>query len=270
MRYPNGLFTWADLTTTDVAAAKAFYQGLFGWRMQDIPTPMGPSYTMCFLGEDRVAGIGPTPAGYQAFTPTAWTCYVNVADVDAVLARVAPAGGRVVMPAMDVMDQGRMALLADPSGAVLGLWQPGTHQGADVFNIAGAMAWNELQSRDLSTATRFYTEVLGWTWAGRDDTYQMGSVPLSDGSERLNCGAMPMPPQVPAEVPSHWGVYFTVGDCDAAVAQAVQLGGSVWLPAMAMGPGRFAGVADPTGGMIYVGTWPEQDPSAEEATLGAP
>ena len=125
MRYPNGFFGWVDLVSTDVPAAKAFYSGLFGWETEDIPTPMGPAYTMCRLGGQLVAGIGPQPPGMaEAGVPSMWNSYVMVEDIDATCTAVAAAGGAVVMPAMDVMTEGRMAMVADPSGAVVGLWQP--------------------------------------------------------------------------------------------------------------------------------------------------
>jgi hypothetical protein len=188
--------------------------------------------------------------------PATWSSYINVADLDAVMGRVPAAGGRVVMPGMTVMDQGRMGRIADPSGAVVGLWQPLSHQGAEVFNMPGALTWNELQSRDLDAATPFYTALLGWVWESGPNDYRMASIPLGAEGSKLNCGAMAMPPDVPADVPSYWAVYFAAADCDAAMARAVELGGSIFLPAMDIGPGRFGGVTDPTGGMFMVGSWP--------------
>ncbi len=129
---------------------RAFYTGLFGWDTEDIPTPMGPAYTMASLGGKVVAGIAPQPPEMaEAGAPSMWNSYVMVEDLDAVCSAVAAAGGAVVMPAMDVMTQGRMAMVADPSGAVVGLWQPRDHQGADIFNAPGTLTWNELQTRDL-------------------------------------------------------------------------------------------------------------------------
>lgn len=254
MRYPEGLFTWVDLTTGDTEAARRFYSGLFGWEARDIPTPMGPPYTMFSIEAGVVAGMGPTPPGSSM--PATWSSYINVADLDRVASRVAGAGGRVVMPAMQVMDQGRMAMIADPSGAVVGLWQPEAHSGADVFNVPGSLTWNELQSRDLQVAMQFYTALLDWVWQPGPNDYWMGSIPLESAAERMNCGAMAMPEGVPAEVPSYWAVYFATEDCDRTMARAVELGGSIFLPAMEMGPGRFGGICDPTGGMFMVAAWP--------------
>jgi len=258
MRQPNGLFGWVDLVTTDVAAAKTFYSALFGWETEDMPTPMGPAYTMCRRDGKVVAGIGPQPPGMaQAGVPSMWNSYVLVEDLDATCAAVPGAGGAVVMPGMDIMTQGRMAMVADPSGAVVGLWQPQDHEGAELFNAPGSLTWNELQTRDLAAATPFYTSIFGWRWedSGDGSGYLVGMLDTKAGDDKSNAGAMAMPEQVPAEVPSFWGVYFAVADCDATLAEATGLGAGVVFPTMEMGPGRFAGISDPTGAMVMFGTF---------------
>lgn len=254
MRHPHGLFGWVDLSTTDVDAAKAFYGGLFGWTFEDTMTPMGPVYTTCFIDGGRVAGIGPQPPGMaEQGVPSMWNSYVIVEDVDAVCAAATAAGGFVAMGAMDVMTQGRMAVIGDPSGAVCGLWQPKDHEGADVFNVPGALTWNELQSRDLGAAQAFYTSVFGWGWEEVQDGYFTAMLDSKAGDDKTNGGAMAMPPGVPEEAPSYWAVYFAVDDCEASVATVTELGGTVFLPPMEMGPGTYAGVTDPTGGMVFFG-----------------
>jgi len=257
MRHPQGLFGWVDLVTTDVDAAKAFYAGLFGWDFEDMPTPMGPAYTMCSKDGEQVAGIGPQPPGMaQQGVPSMWNSYVIVADADAICAAAEAAGGSVAMPAMDVMTQGRMAFIGDPSGAVCGIWQPGDHEGATLFNVPGSLVWNELQTRDLEAAKPFYSEVFGWRWDDADqDGYFMIVLDAKDGDDKSNGGAMAMPPGVPDAVPSFWAVYFAVQDCAASVATAEALGGTVFLAPMQMGPGTFAGVTDPTGGMFFLGNF---------------
>jgi predicted enzyme related to lactoylglutathione lyase len=250
MRQPHGLIGWVDLSSTDVDASKAFYGPLLSWEFEDVPTPMGPAYTMCRLEGRLVAGIGPQPPG-MAGMPSVWSSYVLVTDVDALCASVPGAGGAVLMPPMDVMTQGRMAMVADPTGAVVGLWQPREHEGAEVFNVPGALTWNELQSRDLDAACAFYEAILPWRFeAGQDDGYRMIVLDAKEGDDKSNGGAMSMPPGVPDEVPSYWAVYFAVADCDAALARATELGAEVFLPTMEMGPMRFGGVTDPTGASV--------------------
>ncbi|MDQ1249678.1 MAG: uncharacterized protein QG597_4054, partial [Actinomycetota bacterium] len=239
MRHPEGLFGWIDLTTSDVAAAKDFYTGLFGWTSVDLPTPMGVDYTQFSIDGKLVAGMGPLPPEMAAGgMPSFWSSYVITADLDAALGRVAEAGGQVVVPAMDVMEQGRMAMVADPSGGIVGLWQPMAHEGAEVFNVPGALTWNELQSRDIAAAMPFYTDAFGWVWQeGPSPDYFIANLPTKEGEDKSNAGAMAMPPGVPDEAPSFWLIYIAVADCDATMAKAQELGGSVMFPAMQMGPG---------------------------------
>jgi hypothetical protein len=253
MRYPNGLFGWIDLMTRDTAAATQFYEGLFGWTHVDLPTPMGPPYTQFSKDGQLVCGMSPMMPGVPEQVGAFWNSYVLVEDLDAALARVPGAGGTVSMPAMDVMDQGRMAMASDPCGAVVGLWQPKRHEGAEVFNAPGSLTWNELQCRDVDKALPFYAQVFGWDWTdGPNEGYHVANLPAKQGDDKSNAGAMEMPPGVPAEAPNVWMIYLAVDDCDTSMAAAQELGGHVFVPAMEMGPGKFGGLVDPTGGMFFV------------------
>ncbi len=256
MRYPHGLFGWVDLMTRDPGRAITFYEGLFGWTHIDQPTPMGPPYTQFFKDGQLVCGLSPMMPGVPEQVGAFWSSYVLVEDADAVAAKVEAAGGQVQMPVMQVMDQGRMAMFSDPSGASVGIWEPGTHEGADVFNKPGSLTWNELQTRDIEAALPFYADVFGWEWAdGPDDGYHVANLPAKPEDDKSNAGAMSTPPGVPDEAPNVWLVYFAVADCDTSMAAAQALGAQVFLPAMQMGPGRFGGLIDPTGGMFLVGSF---------------
>jgi predicted enzyme related to lactoylglutathione lyase len=182
--------------------------------------------------------------------PPYWTTYVNVDSADDAAAKAAAAGGTTIVPPMDVMDFGRMAIFADPTGAVFGVWQAGTHPGAEVVNEPGALSWNELVSTDIDAAKAFYAQVFGWG----ADTSEGGPFPYTEFkvAGRSIAGAMPKGPQLPAEVPSHWGVYFAVADLDATVASIKDLGGQVMMDGMDTPAGRFAAVSDPQGGVFNV------------------
>jgi hypothetical protein len=260
MRYPNGFPGWVDLSTPDQAAATAFYCELFGWTAEDLPTDVGTTYTMLSLDGRLVCGLGPQPpALVEAGVPPAWVTYVLVGDVDEIVAATPDAGGTVTMPTIDVMTSGRMAMVADPSGAVLGLWQPRDHQGADVFNEPGSVVWNELQTRDIAACLPFYEELFGWRWdhttAGGGD-YSLAHLDAkgsaAEGVDTSVAGAMPMPSGVPDEAPSSWGVYFAAADLDDVLARATGGGASVVVEPMAMDGGRFALIADPQGAMFYL------------------
>jgi predicted enzyme related to lactoylglutathione lyase len=190
-----------------------------------------------------------------AGVPSMWNSYVFVEDVDAVVGAVEAAGGSVMMPVMDVMESGRMTMVAGPDGAVVGVWEPREHQGAEVFNAPGALAWNELQSRDLDSAREFLSTVFGWRWEAQSPDgmeYYVANVDAKP-SNTETCGAMTMPESVPLEAPSMWVVYFAVADCDASAKQVAGLGGDLFMPPMEMGPGKFAGATDPTGAMFFFG-----------------
>ena len=257
MRHPHGLIGWADLMTTDVEAARTFYGALFDWTSTDMPTPMGPDYTQFFRDGRLVCGMAPMPPDARAAgMPSMWNSYVIVSSLDDALAKVEAAGGHVVMPAMDVMTQGRMAMVADPSGAVIGLWQPIDHQGAEVFDEPGSMVWNELQTRDLEAAKRFYADAFGWEWELSDPNigYWVANLAAKPGEDKTNGGAMTVPPGVPDSMPSMWFVYFAVEDCATSFGKAIDIGASFMWEPMTMGPGTFAGLVDPMGACFVIGT----------------
>jgi predicted enzyme related to lactoylglutathione lyase len=172
---------------------------------------------------------------------------VSVDDAAEVQGRIEAAGGSTVLPPMQVMDAGTMALFTDAAGgAFFGLWQPGRHRGAQRVNAVGALAMNELDTRDFDAAARFYGEVFGWQVEPIEQGGQLvyGSVEL-DG--RLVAGLLPMGDQFPPQVPAHWRPYFGVEDLDAAIAKVIELGGRALTEPMAVPSGRFAAVADAHG-----------------------
>lgn len=246
--YPNGIFCWVDLSTTDTEAAKAFYSGLFGWDAEGVETDMGPIYTLFKIEGHTVAGMGPLPSEMQAQgIPPIWSSYVKHDDVDAVAAAAAEAGGTVVMPAMDVMEDGRMAMIQDAGGAVFGVWQPKNHIGAQLVNQANTLFWNELQTNDVEGSKAFYNALFGWENAADENGYVVFSQ-----AGRGQAGMMAIDPSW-GEVPPNWGVYFLVEDVDAATAKVQELGGKMLVPPTKAGEmGRFSVVQDPQGGTFTV------------------
>jgi predicted enzyme related to lactoylglutathione lyase len=239
--YAPGTPSWVDIGT-DVEQAKQFYEPLFNWTAQDAGPPEETGGYGFFLKDGKmVAGYGPQ----QNPGPPFWTTYVSVADADETAKKVEAAGGTVMMPPMDVMGAGRMAVFQDPQGAFISVWQPGDHKGAQLVNEPGSFSWNELNTRDVDGAKAFYTAVFGWGAV----THSEGPMPYTEFklADQSIAGMMPMPPMVPAGVPPHWLVYFAVDDADAAVAKAQELGGSVRMGPMDVPVGRFAILADPQG-----------------------
>src|SRR5438270_6839222 len=112
--HENGVPSWIDLGTADVDKAAEFYEGLFGWTVQDLGPDSG-GYRMCFLRDKPVAGLGPQ----QNPGPPMWTTYVNVADIEATAARVQAHNGQVIVQPFDVITAGKMAVFFDNIGAAL-------------------------------------------------------------------------------------------------------------------------------------------------------
>lgn len=247
--YSQGTPSWVDLSTTDPAAAQAFYGELFGWTFVANETP-GDDYIMASLDGSAAAGMMQQSADQAAMgLPSMWNTYFSVDDINATVASVEDAGGSVMMPPMAVMDAGHMAVVVDPSGAVACLWQAQQHIGCEVVNEPGALIWNELLSSDVPAALGFYAKAFGIGTMeqdmGQPEPYRMLVV-----DEQPIAGAM-----APAMdgIPNHWSVYFAVADVDAALSKTTELGGKVVVPALDVpGVGRLGGIEDPTGAMCML------------------
>ncbi len=248
IHYPDSVFCWVELSTTDAKAAKAFYSGLFGWDFDDRPTEMGGVYSMAKLGGKDVAGLGEMPQVMQEKKiPPFWMSYVKHDDADGVAARIEERGGKFILPPMDVMDYGRMIVAIDPTGASFGVWQPSKHLGAQVVNAPNSLIWNELQTRDLEGAKGFYAGVFDWTYQEDDKGYVVAMA-----GERVQAGMMKIQPEW-GEVPPNWGVYFMVEDVNASAAKVQELGGNVMVPSTPAGDmGTFAVMQDPLGAVFSV------------------
>jgi len=236
---------WIDYSSRDPAGARDFYSKLFGWQAEVIPDPQAGGYGMFTLDGKQVGGVGPTQNPQQ---PAAWMGYILVDDAKAIADKTRAAGGAVIVEPMDVMGTGMFAIIADPSGAALGLWQPGTQGGFEVSGKAGSYAWLELNSRDIEKAKAFYTQVFGWT-EHTSESPGMVYTEFHLGDDSI-AGGMAMPEKVPSEVPSHWLVYFAVDDVDAITKRGTEIGGAVVVEPMEFPGGRFSILRDPQGAVV--------------------
>lgn len=245
--YPPGTFCWIELATSDAQGAKAFYQPLFGWEGEDIPVgERGEgTYTLMRLQGRDVCGLYRTDQ-----TPPAWFSFVSVEDADATTARAAGLGATVSMPPFDVEEHGRIAVVADPTGAALALWQPRSHFGARLVNDPGALCLNQLNTTDPEKAEEFYSALFGWrfTPVGDDQQAYWGIFNPTPEGDALNGGMMPLPPEATAA--SHWLCYFTAEHLEASLAQIGASGGTVLFGPMPIPSGRIAGAVDPQGAVF--------------------
>jgi len=243
-RYEPGTPSWVDIQTSAQSGAKSFYSALFGWEYDDQPVGDGVVYSMALKNGKPVAAIAPLP---MPDIPSHWNTYVTVADVDASAAKVPGAGGTAMGDPFDVMDAGRMAVAADPTGAMFCLWQPKESIGAELVNEPGTYSWAELMTPDVDAALAFYEKLFGWKGNNVDmPGMEYTEIKLND---RSIGGAMkpPMP-----GIPAAWGVYFAVDDADEAAEITTAMGGSVMQPPTDIPPGRFAVLVDPAGAVFNV------------------
>jgi uncharacterized protein len=247
-----GSFCWVELATNDTKGAKEFYGRLFGWSFAEGPMGPGPDdiYTRLQLRGKDAGALYPMMQEQRAQgVPPFWLCYVAVESADAAAAAAKSLGGKVVAEPFDVMDYGRMAILQDPSGATLAVWQAGTHAGFQIFGETNAPCWLELATRDVAAAKKFYSGVFGWSLKDPKDPKGMPYVEIERAGRSLG-GMYPMGPEM-AQVPPNWTVYFQTQDCDAAAARAGTLSGRVIVPTKEIPTvGRFAVIQDPQGAVF--------------------
>jgi uncharacterized protein len=238
-----GTFSWVDLTTSDAAGAKEFYGALFGWAFEDNEIPGGGVYSMCKVDGDYVAAI---PDATDQFPPH-WNNYVTVASADDAAAKAKELGANVIEEPFDVMEAGRMAVLADPTGAPLCVWEPRRAIGAGRVNEPGCLTWNELHTPDPDKALEFYAGLFGWSSEEMDTGEGNPSYAVIRNGDRTNGGVMP----AQEGEPPNWVPYFVVESRDDAVAKAKELGGQEVFQ-VDMEQGRIAIVADPQGATFAV------------------
>ncbi len=252
-----GTFSWPELATTDQAAGVAFYRALFGWDLNE--QSMGPdgTYSMFLMrGKEVAAAYSMRPEERQGGVPPHWNLYVTVRSADESANRAQELGGKLLAPAFDVMDVGRMAIIQDPTGAVFEVWEPKKHIGAKILNEPGALCWSELTTRDPKAAEAFYTKLFGWT--SKDSSGDAGGMQYTEFNNQgqPGVGMLAMPAEMPAHVPSYWMPYFQVADCDASTAKATGLGAKVMVPPKDIPKtGRFAILGDPQGAMFALFTY---------------
>jgi predicted enzyme related to lactoylglutathione lyase len=244
-KYPAGTFSWADITSKDITKSKSFFASLFGWTSKDEPTGEGrPDYTMFYLEGKVVAGGMPA---FNPQMPSVWNSYVTVENLDEAIKKAEGLGAKIVMPAMDVLESGRMATIQDPTEAFISLWEPKNHIGAQVVNTTGAMGWNELYVHDLEKAKQFYADLFGWKY----DVDPKSGYAMIKNNERANGGMLEITPEMQGMVPC-WMVYFTVKSMDESLDRVKENEGKVMMGPREIPQGKIAGIMDPSGAPFVI------------------
>jgi predicted enzyme related to lactoylglutathione lyase len=270
-RYIPGVPCWIDTSQPDPDAAAAFYGDLFGWEFEDaMPPGSDGKYLIGRIRGGDVAAVSSLPEGGPP--QAVWNTYIWVQSADQAATKARDAGGRVLSEPFDVMDAGRMAVLADPDGATFCVWQANQHKGARIVNEPGSLNFNGLATRHVEGAKRFYGAVFGWKTLDLGGAFEAWTLPgYGDHLEELTpglrariaeLGATPGFEDVVAainpitedqgDVPPHWNVTFTTEDADATAARAAELGGTVLVPPFDAPWVRMTVITDPQGASFIV------------------
>lgn len=233
---------WAGLMTHRAQEARDFYGALFGWEFEPGPGGLG-GYAFAVLDGRRVAGIGQAPA--DPYRPVAWTTVLAADDVDQAAEAVHACGGTVGVGPLSTGDEGRLAMAADPAGAVFGIWQSERLAGADLAGVPGAVAWSELWTAETALIAKFYEVVFGLD-AERSRGGEPDRVVLTAG-RRPVAGVRGMGSRLPRDRGAHWLTYFATDDPDRTVTRATALGARVVDPPGDSRYGRMATLIDPEG-----------------------
>jgi predicted enzyme related to lactoylglutathione lyase len=244
----KGAPCWADLFSSDTDVAERFYGDLFGWTATHGDEEKYGGYITFSKGDVDVAGCMRNDG--STGNPDRWSVYLGSSDAAATAASAAEHGGTVYMEPMEVPEVGTMAMVGDPGGAAVGIWQPGPFAGMGAVGEPGLPAWFELHTRSYDQARDFYRDVFGWDEHVASDTPEFRYTTL--GADDDQAAGIMDGSVMPDDAPMEWAIYFGVDDADAAVAKAASLGGKVVRPPEDTPYGRLATLRDPSGATFKI------------------
>ena len=245
-RYAPGAFCWVELETTDLAGSSRFYGELFGWDASETGSDASIEFR---LDGALVCGMRAlSPRLRHEGVPPYWNAFVSVQSVDWMLGAARAFDGHVVADGYEDSDRARRGFIKDPTGAVLGLWEPRTHHGAERVNDPGCFVWSELHTPDVDRAAGFLREFFGWDIRPQQGNPCMPYQIVRNG-DWLNAGLLPLGPEE-GDAPPHWLTFFTVASCDATSARATELGGQVLGGPRDVSIGRIVVLGDPAGAVF--------------------
>ena len=245
-------FCWAELRAADWRIAKPFYCALFGWEFDDTRGANGDYYTNFNKQGDVIAGMYEMGESKKASREqSVWQAYVAVSDVDTTLAKAQALGGGILRGPFDIAEAGRMAVISDPGGAQLTIWQAKQHIGSRRAFEANTPYWHELACRHRDVKEAFYTQLFDWH-AIHQNVEGIDYVIFSNDEHAL-AGMVEMTDAWGSKTPPHWMMYFAVLDCDAVAKKAAGLGAKVCVPPKDIPEvGRYAVICDPQGAFFSI------------------
>lgn len=250
MTNPHGSFIWYELLTGDPKAAKAFYDSVVGWNIDADAPPGGMDYRMIGAHDGQAGGVMTLTADMLAGgARPVWLGYFGVDDVDASVAGIVADGGQVHLPAFDIPDIGRIAMVTDPQGVPFYVMRGASDESSNAYQRMGFghVSWNELLTSDPDAALAFYARHFGIRKVGAMPMGEMGDYSfIAHGESDDAIGAVMRTPAESGR--SGWGFYFRVPDIDAAKAKVEAGGGKVtWGPAPVPGGDMVFNALDPEG-----------------------
>jgi predicted enzyme related to lactoylglutathione lyase len=252
-RWTEGTPSRVVLTPADIDKAQTFYQGLFGWEY-DKPSEQHGPYVTARLNGDVVAALEPA-LGNDSPAPR-WVTYIAADDAATVTSRITALGGSILVPPTKIASDGSMAVVADPGGAVFGLWQAEGLIGVERYNEPGALFWNEARVRDYDAGRTFYADVFNYRFTDiGGEGVELSMYTL--GETAHNVGGIGPVAALGENVPPHWRTCFFVADVDAACVKAKELGGDVLAEPWPVLEATMAHLVAPGGETFLVGWRPD-------------
>ena len=254
----NGKVVWRDLLTNTPEASRRFYGELFGWEFEApklfVGVGGGDSYMLIRHNGELIGGIVDTNALGKEENISQWITTISVADIDAAVERVAGAGGEVLNSPESIGDRGRMAIVADSTGALFAMIQTRDGDPSDSEPAQNGWLWDELWTDDVAGATGFYQAVLGFQYTDHDVEDTDKSYRVLKYADKPRAGVLRNPFEDESPV---WVNYIRVEDPSAVTAKVEGLGGRVLVEAQARPiGGEVAFIAGPSGAGVAVQTWP--------------
>jgi uncharacterized protein len=255
-RHP-GKVIWADLVTPDLAGAKRFYAGVFGWTFNDVHTG-DTDYSIALHDGAPVAGVIQRNIRSGERRQPAWLSFFSVPDVHQAEVTIQAHGGKVLSRERTYAQRGTQAVFTDPEGAVFAVLQSSNGDPPDVLAEPGEWIWSSLVARNPDADAAFYQDVFGYEVfeMSRDDGFDHVLL-ASDDYARASINARPSDA---SGLPPHWINFVRVVSTTETVARIKALGGRVLVqPHPDRHGGLVAVVADPAGASFGLLEWTDAD-----------